>query len=283
MARTARSSGFGARDGVRDDRVLPVTRWVGRLLVPVLAAAFLILYGLPGRTTELFAWTINPRMTPILMGAGYGTGAYFFYRVATGDRWHEVGMILPGIAVFTWFMAVATVLHWENFNHAHEAFVLWVIIYAIVPFLVPAIWFVNRRTDPRESLETDAHLPREARWFGAVSGVVIGLTALVLFLYPDPLMNVWPWAVSPLTSRVLLGWFALFGVSNLGVWFDSRWSAARILVETQVIGYGLLLLGAVRAWSDFDAANPATWAFVGGFVVYLLGLLVLYYRMETHR
>ena len=56
---------------------------------PVLAAAFLVLYGLPGRTTELFAWTIPPDMTPILMGAGYGAGVYFFCRVATGDEWHR--------------------------------------------------------------------------------------------------------------------------------------------------------------------------------------------------
>lgn len=222
-------------------------------------------------------------MTPILMGAGYGTGAYFFYRVATGDRWHEVAIVFPGIAVFTWFMAVATMLHWENFDHAHEAFLLRVVIYAVVPVLVPAVWLVNRRTDPRESVETASHLPGVARWFGAVNGLVIGPTALLLFLYPEPLMNAWPWAVSPFTSRILLGWFALFGVSSLGVWFDSRWSATRILVETQVIGYGLLLLGAVRAWSDFDAANPATWAFVGGFVLYLLALVVLYYRMEMRR
>jgi len=91
----------GASVPVRDDRILPVTRWVGWIIAPVLAAAFLVLYGLPGRTTELLAWTIRPDMTPILMGAGYGAGVYFFCRVATGDEWHRVAPVLPGIAAFT--------------------------------------------------------------------------------------------------------------------------------------------------------------------------------------
>jgi hypothetical protein len=41
----------------RDDRVLPVTRWVAILVVPILVLAFIILYGLPDRTTDYFAWT----------------------------------------------------------------------------------------------------------------------------------------------------------------------------------------------------------------------------------
>lgn len=55
---------------VRDDRVLLLPRRVAWIIVPFLAVAFLVLYGLPGWTTEFFAWTIRPDMTPILMGAG---------------------------------------------------------------------------------------------------------------------------------------------------------------------------------------------------------------------
>ena len=104
----------------RDDRVLPVTRWVASYIIPFPAAAFLVLDGLPDRTTEFFAWTIRPEMTPLVMGAGDGTGAYFSYRVARADEWHRVVPVFLGIATFTWFMAVATALHWANFNHDHE-------------------------------------------------------------------------------------------------------------------------------------------------------------------
>jgi hypothetical protein len=270
---------------VRDDRVLPVTRWVARFIVPFLAAAFLVLYGVPDRTTEFFAWTIRPTMTPILMGAGYGAGVYFFYRVSTVDEWHRVAPVFLGIATFTWFMAVATVLHWENFNHAHHTTALWVFLYAATPVLVPAVWAYNRRTDPGPAVDPDGaddvRLPRGVRVFGGALGVAVAVTAVVLFARPDPMLAGWPWAVSPLTARVLAGWFALFGVVNVAVALDPRWSAARVLVQSQVLGFGLVLVGVVRAWGDFDPANALTWGVVGGMTVYLGAVVALYVAMES--
>lgn len=268
------------RPSSQDDLILPATRWVGRLLAPALLVAFVILYGFPGRTADLFAWTIRPDMTPLVMGAGYGTGAYFFYRVSTGDEWHRVALVFPGIAAFTWFMALATVLHWGNFNHSHVTFAIWAFLYAVAPVLVPAIWIANRRTDPRAPVEGDAHLPEAVRWASGLSGFAITATAVLSFVVPTVVMGFWPWAVSPLTARIMVGWFALFGVANFAVAFDSRWSAVRLLVQTKVIGFGLILVGVVRAWSDFDPANPLTWGFVGGFALYLVALLALYWHME---
>jgi hypothetical protein len=266
---------------VRDDRVLPLTRWVARLIVPFLAAASLVLYGLPGRTTELFAWTIRPDMTPILMGAGYGAGVYFFYRVSTAREWHRVAPVLPGIAAFTWFMAVATGLHWANFNHDHPTFYLWVILYAVTPVLVPAIWVLNRRTDPGGVPADDVRLPRVARMLGGGLGLLVTLVAVALFLVPEVMIGAWPWAVSPLTARILAGWFALFGVVNVSVVLDPRWSAARLAAQSQLLGFGLVLLGVVRAWGDFDPTNSLTWWITGGMALYLGAVVVLYRRMES--
>ena len=266
---------------VRDDRVLPLTRWVARIIVPFLAAAFLVLYGVPGRTTEFFAWTIRPDMTPILMGAGYGAGVYFFYRVSVATEWHRVAPVLPGIATFTWFMAVATVLHWGNFNHDHHTFYLWVVLYAVTPVLVPAVWVVNRRTDPGVAAPGEVRLPRGVRLAGGGLGLVVVLVAVGLFLFPVAMIEAWPWATSPLTARILAGWFALFGVANAAAALDPRWSATRLLVRSQLVGFGLVLAGVVRAWGDFDPSNALTWGVVGGMALYLGAVLVLYLRMEA--
>ncbi|WP_380674989.1 hypothetical protein [Salinigranum sp. GCM10025319] len=265
---------------VRDDRVLSSTRWVARVIVPFLAAAFLVLYGLPTRTTELFAWTIRPEMTPIVMGAGYGAGVYFFARVSTADEWHTVAPVFLGITTFTWFMAVATVLHWENFNHGHHTFVLWVVLYAITPVLVPTVWAHNRRTDPGELMPGDLRLPRTVRLAGGVLGVLVTVSAVALFVVPDPMIDAWPWAVSPLTARVLAGWFALFGVVNAAVVLDPRWSGARILIQSQLLGFALVLVGAVRVPHNFDLSSPLTWAVVGGMALYFCAIAVLYALME---
>lgn len=270
-----------ADTSVRDDRVLPITRWVARFIIPFLAAAFLVLYGLPGRTTELFAWTIRPEMTPIVMGAGYGAGVYFFYRVSTIDEWHRVAPVFLGIATFTWLMAIATVFHWENFNHGHHTFFLWVVLYAVTPVLIPGIWALNRRTDAGEPAVGEIRLPRVVRLLGGGIGVVVTVCAVVLFVAPEIMIGAWPWTVSPLTARILAGWFALFGVVNGVVVLDSRWSAARILVQSQLLGFTLVLIGVVRVWENFDPLNSLTWGVVGGMAMYLGAILVLYLGMET--
>lgn len=269
-----------APERVGEDGILPLTRWVARFIIPFLFAAFVVLYGVPGRTTELFAWTIRPDMTPIIMGAGYGAGVYFFYRVSTIKEWHRVAPVFLGITTFTWLMAAATALHWENFNHDHYTFWLWVFLYAVTPVLIPAIWYVNGRTGPLERPQTDQELPRAVRLVGGAMGVVVTASALVFFAVPDLMIANWPWAVSPLTTRILAGWFALFGVVTVAAARDPRWSAWRILIHSQVLGFGLVLLGVVRAWSDFDTANPLTWGVAGGMALYLVAILVLYVLME---
>ena len=282
MRPTARdlATGSGPETAVRDDRVLPITRWTARLVVPFLAAAFVVLYGVPDRTTEFFAWTIRPDMTPIVMGAGYGAGVYFFARVARADAWHTVAPVFPGIAAFTWFMAVATVLHWANFNHGHHAFYLWTVLYAVTPVLIPGLWVLNRRTDPGVASRGSVRLPRSVRRASAGLGLVIAASAVVVFAVPGLMIGTWPWAVSAFTARVLAGWFGLLGVVNAAVALDPRWSAARVLVRSQMLGFGLVLVGVVRAWGDFDRSNPLTWLVVGGMAGYLLALIGLTRHME---
>ena len=266
---------------VRDGQVLPITRWVARFIIPFLAAAFLVLYGLPDQTTTYFAWTIRPEMTPIIMGAGYGAGVYFFYRVSIVDEWHLVAPVFLGIATFTWLMAIATVLHWENFNHSHFTFVLWVFLYAVTPVLIPAIWAVNRQTGSGEFPGGEPRLPRAVRGLGGAVGVLVTTSAVALFVAPELMIDVWPWTVSPFTARILAGWFALFGVVNGVVVLDPRWSAARILVQSQILGFTLVLIGVARVWANFDPSNVLTWGVVGGMVLYLISILLLYIGMET--
>lgn len=265
-----------------DDRILPLTRWVARIIIPILLVAFLILYGMPDRTSQFFAWTIQPEMTPIVMGAGYGVGAYFFYRVASADAWHRVAAIFPGIAMFTWFMAIATILHWSNFNHDHPTFVLWVVLYAITPVVIPAIWWLNRRTDPVTPEEGAVIIPRAVRFIGGAIGILTLVGALGIMLAPELLIGIWPWTVSPLTARILTGWFALFGVVNVVLGSDPRWSAAKIALQTQMAFIVLVLIGIVRVWENFDPANPLTWGVVGLFVVYFSSIFILYLRLDLY-
>lgn len=267
-------------DPVRDDQILPFTRWLARLIVPVLALGFVLLYIWPDNTEEMFAWTIRPRMTPLLMGAGYLGGAYFFLRSALASRWHHIAVGFLPVATFSSFMTLATILHWPNFNHTHPAFFVWAGLYATTPFLVFYAWWQNRKRDSGEADPGDAILPAAARWIMGIFGAVILLTGILLFLFPSLMIDVWPWTLSPLTARVGGGWFALPGVLWLGIAGDRRWQAARIGLESQALSLTLILLGVARAWSNFDQSNPLTWMFVGGMGLLLVIIVVVYAWVE---
>lgn len=265
---------------IQDDRVLRMTRWSGYVIAPVLFLAFVSLYSYPGETGAYFAWEINPDLTPLLMGSGYGAGAYFFYRVVTIDEWHRVHVLFPGIAVFTLAMGIATVLHWDAFNHGHLSTWLWVFLYIVTPVLIPVLWIYNGRTDSRTPPPDGEAVPPIVRKASGVVGVAMTLVLLVLFLFPTVMIETWPWAVSPLTSRVLLGWAAVFSVVNMFFAFEIRWSAAKIPIQSLVIWFSLMLVGFVRSWGDVDPSNSILWVVLGGIAIYLVGLSALYVAME---
>lgn len=97
-----------------DDRVLPLTRWVAAAVVPFLVLAFLPLYLRPDLTGTHFTWTVAPDFTAFWMGSGYLGGAWFFFNVARGRRWHEATLGVLPVAAFVWVMLAATLLHWDR-------------------------------------------------------------------------------------------------------------------------------------------------------------------------
>jgi hypothetical protein len=284
------------------DRILPEVQGVAALVALVLLTAWGILYLLPTQTRTLFAWPITPSMTAMFMGAAYGAGAYFFARVVLERRWHHVAHYFPGIAVFTWLLGLATLLHWDAFSA--EPFSLacllepddflgpplavytWLALYATTPLVVPLLWLRNRRTDPRTPDPHDAIVPGPVRWAGALVGAALVLGGLALFVFPAALLPYWPWKLSLLTAQVVGAFLAAPGVGLLFCARDSRWSAWRILVQHQVLAVALILLAVFLLLGSPDnpqPANPWTWIYVGVMGLFLGGLLTLLVVMDRRR
>jgi len=269
--------------GVRDDRILRETRVVSFIIPPFLIVAFIMLYFFPDNTEQLFAWTIKPSMTPLIMGAGYAAGGYFFVRAIMASRWHLLSLGFPAITAFTWFMALATLLHFDKFNHNHISFYAWLILYIVTPILVPIIWWRNRATDPHVLESSDVAVPQWVRMATGIVGAVLFLIALFLFIFPNTAISIWPWTLTPLTARVVAGWFALPGVVGMAFATDVRWSSWRITLQSQIAGVVLILIGVVRAWSNFDTSKLSTWLFVAGMIMLMAALTYLYVAMEALR
>jgi hypothetical protein len=249
----------------RDDRVLTTTRALSGFIAPFLFVAFVLLYGFPGETARLWAWPIQSHMTSMLLASAYLGGCYFFVRVLFVERrWAAVRAGFVSVALFATLLGVATVLHWDKFTHDKVAFWLWAGLYFTAPFLVLWAWVANQRYAGRPDAET----PRLGRGPRAVLVGVGGLavlTGVTMFVAPKWAVSVWPWPLTPLTSRVVGATFCL-GAASLVVLADDRWVAVRLMRRVQLVMFALILVAVVRARHEFFTDRPLTWVMGAGFV-----------------
>lgn len=266
---------------VRDDRVLAYTRVLSLAIVPFLLVAFVLLYLFPGDTKRLFAWTIKPTMTPMVLASAYLGGAYFFIRVLREPRWNVVKTGFLSVALFASLLGVATILHWDKFNHGHVAFWLWAGLYFAAPFLVFGGWLANRRFAAPAGVD-EARLGAVARWIVGLIGLLALVQGIAMFLAPTQVIAIWPWTLTPLTCRVMGAIFCL-GSAGIGVLVDPRWTSVRLMLQVEAVMVAMILIGAMRARTEFNTGRPLTWLMLGGFVTVLLGSAYLWYTMEIRR
>jgi hypothetical protein len=265
---------------MRDDRVLAATRVLGAVILPFLVVASVLLYLLPTRTDELFAWTIEPPLTAMFLGAAYIGGIWFFARVLRTPRWHRVKYGFPAVVAFASLLGTATFLHWDRFHFGHISFVTWVTLYVATPFLVLGAAAANWRTDPRRADERDYTVPILPRIVLAVVGIAALVCGLALFVVPTAFVDQWAWQLTPLTARVVGAILTLPGVVNVWLLVDSRWSAFRLIVQAEIVSLGFIALAVAIARADLEWSHPAAAGFVGGIAVSLVVFVAFYVWCE---
>ena len=251
----------------------------------ILLFAWIVLYLLPTQTDHRFAWTIEPTMTAMVMGAGYKFAIYFFIRLLTERRWHRVTLGFFPITVFTWMMLGATFLHWDRFHHGSLPFRLW-------------FWYLPHHPRPRAgrvadepgTRPTDARSPRCAvpavdprsdarhrRRHARDRGMAVPVAG-----ERDRHLAV---GVDATHRTPAASFVALPGVAWIAMAIDGRWSAARVMLTTVALGLVLLLIAVTRAWGEFDHGNPLSFIYVAGLVATLLkiGALGLWMRARARR
>jgi len=254
----------------RADHISVETRVVGGLVIVVLLAAVTILYFFPESTDAHFSWTILPRATAIVIGAGYAAGAYFFARVVVEKRWHRVQAGFLPIMAFTVCMLAATVLHWSRFHLGSIEFFFWTAIYIVTPFLVPFLWWRNRGSASPDVERNDLRFSARARWALGIVAAAGVLASALGFLLPSLLISFAPWKLTELTARIFAGWSMLTFVTVLTIAAAGRWSATRILLESAMVGQGLALLALPRMWGDLDLSRPMAPIYVAGLAFVLI-------------
>lgn len=254
----------------QDDRILPLTRWTSALVTPVLLAAGIILYGAPSRTEDLWAWTMRPEATALAVGGGYLAGAVFFLRATTSTAWHRLRVGIFGASVLSALLLLTTVLHWDRFNHDHPSFWAWFGLYLVTPVLLPVLLVTNDGHDPGPTIG-DLTVPGWVRAALGAAGVVQLTVAAFMFASPSRFAELWPWDLTPLTTRTLSAFLSFIGVMWLAFLVESRWSALELPVHSAWLGLALVAVGAVLSRDDLDD-GPLTLAFAVILIAMLVGV-----------
>lgn len=260
------------------NQILPITRVLAGIVVPVLFVAFVMLYLFPDNSGQLFAWPIKPRMSAMMLGATYLGGAYFFSRVIFARHWYTVKLGFLPVSTFAGILGITTLLHWDKFTPGHISFILWAILYFTLPLIIPVVWYINRRVN------LDSPRPEESPFSRLLSltigglGLVLSAVSLMMLLFPGLMAPTWTWTLSPLTTRVLSAMFALSGFVGLGVAVERRWSSARVIFQAQVISIVLILLAMFLNRGEILWSYWTSWFFVSGLLFEMAVIGWAYYE-----
>jgi hypothetical protein len=269
VATGAPSTGGTAQRG-RGGGLVTATRVIDAIIAPILLAAGIILFFFPGNTHALWAWTIKPNMSALTMGAGYLGGVWFFTRAFLDRHPYRVVGGLAAASPFTAVLLIATIVHWNLFNHRHVSFFAWLILYGVTPVLLPILAIGNWR-DHSVPVASEPVLPSRLRVVLASIGIFQVVAALAWIIAPHAVIPHWPWKITPLSLRSVSGFVMFTGVMLAWPLVDPRQGAVRYGLEAVLIGLSLTGVAALRAHDELNGPTAS----VVGYTIALVGIVVL--------
>jgi hypothetical protein len=249
-----------------------------RLLLVAALLVFLAgfqLFVFPRRTADWFAWTIQPPMTAVFLGAAYWSSAVLEVAGAMATGWHRSRVAVGSVLVFTTLTLVVTLVHLDRFHlggeHPASARAVawgWLAIYAGVPLMLAAIG-ARELSMARSGLRNvpGRRLPTALRQLLAGLAVTMIGTGVVLLIVPSTASTLWSWALTPLTARAVGAWLVGLGWAAGHAALIDDASAVRPVGLTGVAFVALQVVALLRHGSD------ASWGLAA--VGYGVGLLAV--------
>jgi hypothetical protein len=242
--------------------------WELRLLFGAFAAlaagAFLLLFALSNETEDWFSWTIKPPLTAAFLGASYLAALLLFAWTARFGDWRSAQAALVPVSVIAILLLVATIVHEDRFHHDVFGW-FWKAAYLVAPIAIAVAVARQLRVPARERQEPDhprAPLPGAIRAALVVQGSVMLAFGAYLFAAPGSADDLWPWALTPLTARVIGAFVTGFGASALHALIanDLR-SFEGAALAYSALGVLQLIAVALHA-TDLTGGNGDTWVYV---------------------
>lgn len=207
-------SGLSMASGEQQLEPEPFLPTVRRSIWPVFILAIangVFLYGLPTLAKDWFAWSISPPINAAFQGVGYLVGI-----VVTGlalfvaRSWLSIRAFFWPFAALSLSLFVTTLLHAGKFHWLYPLTWVWTAVYAVLPI---GVWLMWRRQQavagqpPARDRRLNLIVP--ICW---ALGIPLTLGAILSLLWPELLISIWPWQLTPLLARVYASWYLMTGL-----------------------------------------------------------------------
>jgi hypothetical protein len=213
----------------------------------------------PAATETNFAWPIQPVVMAAVLGGFYIASAPLFLLPLFARRWEMIRpMILPA-ALFTTIQLAATFLHWDKFSVGTIPFYVWFASYLLPPPIFVAAYLWHQRKATSERRESIDSLPTWLRGLLFIVGGFLAVGAALVFLFPNLLIPVFPWQLTPLTARSLSGWLMAAGTLMLAMYSENDQTRARLTTPMLIFILPVLLLQMLRYADQVDWSNIVLW------------------------
>jgi hypothetical protein len=254
------------------DEYRPLTRSMRALLYTAGVLVFLAgvqLFVFPLRTERYFAWTIKLPMTAVFLGASYWSALAFEWSAARQRLWANARIAVPTVFVFTTLTLVATLVHADlfHFGPANETSTrivtwVWLGIYVVVPVMMVLLMVLQSR-QPGIDPPRGAQLGWPIRVVIGAEAVLLCGIGLALFIRPvTGLTAVWPWPLTPLTSRAIGAWCLGLGVAAVHALWENCVTRLRPAAYAFLVFGVLQTIALLRFGEALDWDRPASWVYV---------------------
>jgi hypothetical protein len=218
----------------------PLRLWfVAEVLFSLGAVLTIALF--PASTRTNWSWEVKPVVMAAVLGAFYISAAPLTLLPVFARRWEMVRVVVLPTALFTAVELLATLLHWSKFSVSTLAFAAWFLSYILPPPIFLAYYVLQqRRARKLGSVVAPKPLPLVVRAALLFVGGLLTVLTISLFIFPQALIAVAPWSMTPLTARVFVGF--LVAVATLMLSMARENDRRRVLLGVPVL---LLMLPAV--------------------------------------
>lgn len=225
------------------------------------------LFVLPGRTDELFAWTIASELSAATLGAFYFSAAVLALGSARQETWARARLGVPGVLAFVWLTLIATLIHLDLFHldsnvfKAQLAAWVWLAIYVIEPPVLTWAFVAQLRAPGGEPERPHPLSPSYRTVLYALAGLTT-LFGTALFVAPREVADLWPWPVTELVAQALAAWIVALGGLFAAIAWQNERSRIRLGIALPLVFVGLQGIALARFGDEVDWGSPESVAFI---------------------